>query len=205
MGFHRMHSGWFKSYSTRKQRRRNDMDTALYLLAGGLGVLGLTFAAVPLYKMFCQVTGFSGTPKVDVNKDKLAKIASTKPVDAPPISVTFDGTCPNMPWEFFPLSRTVQVRPGQTALAFFRAKNNSDKAITGVATYNVTPMEVGSFFNKVQCFCFEEQRLRPHEEIDMPVLFFIDPDIQKDSRLQHVRDIVLSYTFYKVDEDDDQD
>ena len=107
-----------------------------------------------------------------------------------------------MPWKFKPTQSEVKLIPGETALAFYTVTNTSDKAITGVATYNVHPPKAGLYFNKIQCFCFEEQRLQPHEEIDMPVFFFIDPEIVNDPALKNVHSITLSYTFFKTDEEE---
>ncbi len=106
-----------------------------------------------------------------------------------------------MPWGFHPLQLSVKVVPGETALSFFRASNHTNRAITGVASYNVHPPKAGLYFNKIQCFCFEEQRLRPGEEIDMPVFFFIGREILDDPSMEHVNNITLSYTFFKTGED----
>jgi len=108
-----------------------------------------------------------------------------------------------MPWKFKPQQQSVKVVPGETALAFYKATNPTKSAITGVATYNVFPPKAGLYFNKIQCFCFEEQRLRPGEEIDMPVFFFIDKEILTDASLDHVNNITLSYTFFKTGGDDE--
>ena len=110
-----------------------------------------------------------------------------------------------MPWSFTPVQLDVKVVPGETALSFFRVTNHSDKAITGVATYNVHPPKVGMYFQKIQCFCFEEQRLLPGETVDMPVFFFIDPEIADDPQVGYVRSVALSYTFFQTDQDDDED
>ena len=107
-----------------------------------------------------------------------------------------------MPWTFYPLQKSIDVYPGDTALAFFMAKNETNEAVTGVATYNVLPLKAGLYFNKIQCFCFEEQRLQPNEEIEMPVFFFLDPEIESDARFTDVEHIMLSYTFFPVDDDD---
>lgn len=163
-------------------------------------VFGVSYASVPLYKVFCQVTGFGGvTQRVEE-----AKATKVKPVSgAKIIRVDFDANVPpTLPWTFTPTQRSVKVVPGETALAFYTAKNLSNKAITGVATYNVQPPQVGLYFNKIQCFCFEEQRLGPGEQIDMPVFFFLDPEFADDPAMKNVSSIVLSYTFFKTGEED---
>ncbi|CAI7778146.1 unnamed protein product, partial [Closterium sp. NIES-53] len=104
-----------------------------------------------------------------------------------------------LPWRFIPTQREVRVRPGQSTLAFYTAHNKSDKPITGVSTYNVSPMKAGIYFNKIQCFCFEEQRLQPGETIDMPVFFYIDPEFATDPQMKNVNHLTLSYTFFRVD------
>ena len=154
-------------------------------------MLGLSFAAVPLYKMFCQQTGYGGTPKI-------AKSLTVKP-GTRYITVRFNADVdPNLPWEFIPLQKEVKVRTGEQALAYYRVKNKTDQEIVGMATYNVTPEKAGTYFNKVRCFCFEEQRLKPNQEIDMPVLFFIDPELEKEKKMDDIKTLTLSYTFFMV-------
>jgi len=223
-----------KNSSTTAER---NVAVAWYAVAAVIGALGATYAAVPLYKVFCQTTGFGGTTqRVRINEepsmvesmlqtvaDKLpmttarvhtwtdedaaAKLASLQPVEnAELIKVRFDSTVSDvMPWSFEPVQLDVQVVPGETALSFFRVTNHSDKAITGVATYNVHPPKVGLYFQKIQCFCFEEQRLLPGETVDMPVFFFLDPEIMDDPQVSYVRDVTLSYTFFQTDEDDENE
>lgn len=174
------------------------MRIAMYATAVAIGILGLSYAAVPLYQIFCQATGYGGTTQqADEEKFK-----TMKPVPgAKPITVHFNAdTSDSMPWTFVPQQRTVKVVPGETALAFYTAHNPSDAAVTGVSTYNVTPMRAGLYFHKIQCFCFEEQRLRPHEEIDMPIFFYIDPAILDDPVLHNLRSLTLSYTFFRTGE-----
>jgi len=118
-----------------------------------------------------------------------------------PIVITFNSDVSRkMPWTFLPEQKEVKVIPGEPALAFYKAKNNSNEAMTGVATYNVTPQKAGAYFNKVQCFCFDEQKLGPGEEVDMPVFFFIDPEILEDPNMKGVDRITLSYTFFKTED-----
>lgn len=184
-------------------QREGNRRTLLYLTGLGVFFLGASYAAVPLYKIFCQMTGFGGTTR---RSDILAAEKLTPREDAHPIRVTFDGGVSGMmPWSFRPQQRELVLVPGETALAFYTAKNMTDKPITGVATYNVYPPQSGVYFNKIQCFCFEEQRLKPHEEIDMPVFFFIDPEIVDDPSMTGVHNITLSYTFFKTDDVDEDD
>jgi len=118
---------------------------------------------------------------------------------AHPITVRFSAsTSDTLQWKFKPQQREVQVVPGETALAFYTAHNKTDEPIVGVATYNITPLKAGLYFNKIQCFCFDQQRLRPKEEVDMPVFFYIDPEFVNDPQMANVHDIVLSYTFFKA-------
>ena len=154
-----------RSFSSSMEEENNKV--AVYVAAIAVAMLGLTYASVPLYKLFCQVTGFGGTvQEVDANK----VVASKMQEDAYPVRVHFQTTVTDsLPWSFVPTQSYINVIPGETSLAFFTVKNKSDKAITGVATYMVNPTKMGLYFNKIQCFCFEEQRLRPGEEVDMPV------------------------------------
>ena len=109
-----------------------------------------------------------------------------------------------MPWKFRPSQKEVRIVPGETALAFFKAVNKSDKPVTGVATYNVTPMRAGIYFNKIQCFCFEEQRLGPKEEVDMPVFFYVDPEFLDDPLMDGIKTLTLSYTFFKTEHEEEE-
>lgn len=155
------------------------------------GMLALAYASVPLYEMFCRVTGFGGTPVVAQ--------AGDRPVLERTVRVRFDSNVdPNLPWRFQPLEREVKVQLGEEKLVFYRATNVSQRPIVGTATYNVTPEPAGPWFNKVQCFCFTEQLLQPGQSVDMPVIFFVDPDMDKDRRYDNVRTITLSYTFFEA-------
>lgn len=173
---------------------------AYYVGATAVLVFGLSYASVPLYKVFCQVTGYGGTTQ----RAEETKVVSVKPVDGGKVlRVDFTSNVHSeMPWSFRPTQRSIKLVPGETALAFYTVRNNSDRAITGVATYNVFPPKAGLYFNKIQCFCFEEQRLGAGEEIDMPVFFFIDPSFVADPAMQSVNIITLSYTFFKTGEED---
>jgi cytochrome c oxidase assembly protein subunit 11 len=139
----------------------------MYLASVVVGAVGMSYAAVPLYKAFCQATGYGGTTQVA----KQEKLATLVPVaGAREITITFNAEVSDaLPWTFVPQSKTIKVVPGETALAFYTATNKSKDALIGVSTYNVLPMKAGVHFNKIQCFCFDEQRLQPEEEVDMPV------------------------------------
>jgi len=155
------------------------------------GMLGLSYAAVPLYEAFCKATGFAGTP--------LVAQAGDRPVIARTVEVRFDSnTDANLPWRFQPVERAVKVHLGEEKLVFFRATNLSQRPVVGTATYNVTPEWTAGWFNKIQCFCFNEQLLQPGQSVDMPVLFFVDADMDKDRRYDDVRTITLSYTFFEA-------
>jgi cytochrome c oxidase assembly protein subunit 11 len=154
-------------------------------------MVGAAYASVPLYRLFCQVTGFDGTPRV-----------ATKPSDRvldKTMTIRFDANVgPGLPWRFEPVQTTTNVKIGENALAFYRATNTSDRPAWGMATYNVFPEQVAPFFNKLQCFCFTEQLLQPGESVEMPVSFFVDPQITGDKDAHAVTHITLSYTFYPV-------
>lgn len=163
-----------------------------FTLAGlVVAMLGLSYAAVPLYRIFCQVTGYAGTTQRAV----MAPEKASEQV----ISVRFDANISNdLEWQFKPLQRSMVLKIGEEKLAFYRATNTSNKAVTGTATFNVTPAIAGSYFNKIECFCFTEQTLQPGESVEMPVSFFIDPDILTDPDTRHVKEITLSYTFFEA-------
>ncbi|MBC6405711.1 MAG: cytochrome c oxidase assembly protein [Rhodospirillales bacterium] len=153
------------------------------------GMVGLSFAAVPLYRLFCQVTGYGGTPQ----------IADAVP-DAPferQMKIRFDANvAPGLPWQFEPEVRQVTVKIGEPTLIYYKARNMGELATAGTATFNVTPLKVGQYFGKVQCFCFTEQVLQPGQEIDMGVSFFVDPALAEDPNLDEVKTVTLSYTFF---------
>ena len=175
--------------------------TMVQMFALALGMLGLGFAAVPLYDLFCRVTGFGGTTQVASEGE--ARLASMLGLEAgaPEYSIRFDAnTARDLPWEFTPVQVTDTVTIGQRDMAFYTARNTSDRPITGTATFNVEPEQAGRYFNKIQCFCFTEQTLQPGEEIRMPVLYFIDPRALEDENMQGVEQITLSYTFHRSQE-----
>jgi cytochrome c oxidase assembly protein subunit 11 len=154
-------------------------------------MVGMAFAAVPLYEMFCQVTGLAGTTqRADAAPDSAI---------ARDISVRFDANIGNgLGWSFRPLTRSVEIKVGAVGEAVFVAENRTGQPTTGTAVFNVTPLEAGAYFNKIACFCFDEQTLQPGERIEMPVTFFVDPAIAENSDMDSVRTITLSYTFYPV-------
>ncbi|MBB3938468.1 cytochrome c oxidase assembly protein subunit 11 [Novosphingobium fluoreni] len=165
---------------------------ALMALAVAAAMLGLGFASVPLYRLFCQATGFDGTTQ-RVTEDEAAQIKAV----ANTMSIRFDANVERgMPWQFKPLQRTDDITIGVRDMALFWAKNTSDHAITGTASFNVEPEQVGKYFNKIQCFCFTEQTLKPGEEVRMPVLYYVDPAILNDPDAKDVEQITLSYTFH---------
>ncbi|XP_019349731.2 cytochrome c oxidase assembly protein COX11, mitochondrial [Alligator mississippiensis] len=179
----------------RDWRRRN--RTALtYVAATAVGMVGLAYAAVPLYRLYCQTTGLGGSAVAGHGSDH---IETMEPVKDRIIKVTFNADVhASLHWNFRPQQNEIYVVPGETALAFYKAKNSTDKPVIGISTYNVVPFEAGQYFNKIQCFCFEEQRLNPHEEVDMPVFFYIDPEFAEDPKMAKVDLITLSYTFFQA-------
>jgi len=169
--------------------RRKELTAAL-LVAVVAGMVGLSFAAVPLYRMFCQVTGFEGTTQ-------RAKAAPGE-VAGRSLTVRFNAdTDPALPWRFAPEQTAIAVKAGEQSLASFRATNLSKESVVGQAVFNVTPLKAGIYFDKIQCFCFSKQRLAPGESAEMPVVFFVDPDMLKDRNMDDVDTITLSYTFYR--------
>ncbi len=171
-----------------------DRNRRVAVLATGVAaaMLGLAYASVPLYRMFCQATGFGGT---------------TQRAEAPPaetsgksVSIRFDAnTSGNLAWSFHPVQTVMTVKLGEQNMAHYRAVNTSGRTVTGTAVFNVTPESAGIYFNKIQCFCFTEQTLKPGESIDMPVVFFVDPDIEADPDAANITEITLSYTMYPSD------
>ena len=178
---------------------KSNLKLGLYAGALALGMLGLGFAAVPLYRIFCQVTGFSGTTQRATEVQASAAERAGRKTGGATVSVRFDANVdPDLKWEFRPEQVTETVKLGQRQMAFFYAKNLTDKPITGQASFNVSPDQTGAYFNKVQCFCFTEQTLQPGEEVHMPVLFFVDPAIRQDADAAPVEQITLSYTFHRA-------
>ncbi|WP_439120518.1 cytochrome c oxidase assembly protein [Marivita sp.] len=166
--------------------------TALQAFAVVVFMGGLGWASVPLYDWFCRVTGFGGTTNV-------AEAGSVEIVDRT-IKVRFDASLERgMPWEFKPMQLEVELRLGEEGLAFYEAYNPTDRPIAGTASYNVAPYGAGLYFSKIACFCFEEQILMPGERVEMPVSFFVDPDIMNDTDAKFAKHITLSYTFHEIE------
>lgn len=162
-----------------------------------LSMVGLGFAAVPLYDLFCRVTGFGGTTQ---RYDPVAAAAEPQ-VLSNTMSIRFDANVsPKLPWKFYPEHPRDTVSVGARDMAIFIAENNSPNAVVGTASFNVTPDAAGKYFTKIQCFCFTEQRLEPGQQMRMPVLFFVDPKIMDDPDARDIQEITLSYTFHPVDE-----
>ncbi|XP_055983365.1 cytochrome c oxidase assembly protein COX11, mitochondrial [Sorex fumeus] len=179
--------------------RRRNRTVLTYVAAVAVGMLGASYAAVPLYRLYCQTTGLGGSTAVAGHSSD--QIENMVPVKDRIIKVTFNADVhASLQWNFRPQQTEIYVVPGETALAFYRAKNPTDKPVIGISTYNVVPFEAGQYFNKIQCFCFEEQRLNPQEEVDMPVFFYIDPEFAEDPRMVNVDFITLSYTFFEAKE-----
>ena len=171
----------------------------LYLSSAAVLACGLSYAAVPLYRLYCQASGY-GSAKQEIDFGN--KIESMERVEDRIITVRFEaGTSKTLRWKFKPQQKEVNLAPGETSLAFYTAINLTDKPIIGIATYNVIPFDAGQYFNKIQCFCFEEQQLNPGEEVDMPVFFYIDPDFMEDPKMAKYDELILSYTFFQSNEE----
>ncbi|MEE9272187.1 MAG: cytochrome c oxidase assembly protein [Robiginitomaculum sp.] len=171
------------------QNEGANKKTVFLLTLLTLAMLGLGMSAKPLYNTFCRVTGYGGTTRVADNQSQTI-------IDRD-IRIRFDTNVSDaLPWEFYPLDTSVNVKLGQNVLVFFGAKNLSDHPIVGTASYSVSPVKAAPFFDKVECFCFTEQLLEPGELVKMPVLFFVDPDLANDERLDDIKTITLSYTFH---------
>tara|TARA_R110002072_G_scaffold37321_2_gene109302 strand:+ start:524 stop:1120 length:597 start_codon:yes stop_codon:yes gene_type:complete len=173
---------------------QKNKKTVSIVLTMVCAMIGLSFASVPLYNVFCRVTGFGGTTQTS------AVFPSDDDVLDRKITVRFDGnTAPDMPWDFKPENISTTLQIGARGFANFIAENKSDETITGMAVFNVTPLKAGIYFHKVQCFCFGEQTLKPHERVNMPVLFYVDPALDTDRAMEDVKVITLSYSFFKTD------
>lgn len=172
---------------TKTHRRNLPIVIACVGFVGAM--VGMSYAAVPLYRIFCQVTGYGGTTQ-------RVEQASDTILDRK-VTIHFDANISGgLNWNFRPEKRDIEIRIGETVQANYVAVNASDKALTGQATYNVTPQAAGAYFNKVECFCFTETTLEPGEKLEMPVVFFVDPDIINDEDTRDISTITLSYTFY---------
>ena len=179
-----------KSNST--EQRQKNTHTVLTVFFVVIFMVALSFAAVPAYRLFCQVTGFGGTPQIS---ESLPNVTIDRN-----ITVKFNAdTNAKLPWQFKPEQREIQVKLGQRGITAYHAQNVAQIPVTGTAIYNVTPLKAGKYFHKIQCFCFEEQTLNPGEDIDMPVLFYVDPALNDDPNMQDITTITLSYTFFPAD------
>ncbi len=166
--------------------------TALNVSAIVLGMFCLAYASVPLYDLFCRVTGLGGTTQVAASTEGIKPIARS-------VDVRFNADVHRgLPWKFYPEQTEMRVRAGEQSLAFYWAENLSDKPVTGTSIYNVTPHKAGPYFSKIECFCFEEQVIQPGEKVRFPVSFFVDPAIADDKNLDDVRTMTLSYTFFEA-------
>lgn len=174
------------------KQQRSNRRIGLSVLGIVCMMLGLAYASVPLYRLFCQVTGYGGTPQVVENEAEHILKGSK-------IKVRFNGDVnSSLDWKFKPIQKQVEVALGEHTLIAYRAQNLGDQPVIGTATFNVTPLKVAPYFSKIECFCFTEQKLAPGETVDMPVSFYVDPELLNDSNAQEVKTITLSYTFYKA-------
>jgi len=174
--------------STSLGRRNRRLLAAISLVVAGM--VGMAYASVPLYKLFCQVTGFGGTTQI-------AEAAPAVLSTAPPVKVRFDANVnPKLAWQFTPVTAPVSLRPGEEITAYYRVTNIGETESVGTSTFNVTPAKAGPYFMKLECFCFTEQTLAPGQSMDMPVTFFLDPEMASDINTADVDEIVLSYTFF---------
>lgn len=186
-------------------RARAVRRTAALSVAGAVAMGALAFASVPLYRLFCQVTGYGGTPRIESSAPQVRTTLAdglAQEKEEVEFTVRFSAdVASDLPWEFEAEERVVKVRAGEQNRAWFRAKNlSSERAIVGQATFNVTPLKVGPYFHKVNCFCFNEQPLQPGEEARLDVQFFVDPNMLADAETKEVRTITLAYTFHFLEE-----
>ena len=177
-----------------KDQRDKTNNRLLALVAVvAMSMVGLAYASVPLYKLFCQVTGFGGTTQIATQAPEQALLT------AEPLAVRLDANVnPQLNWSFVPVEQEVSLKPGEEITAIYRATNIGAMPSTGTATFNVTPQKAGPYFMKIECFCFSEQTLQPGESVDMPVRFFLDSEIVSDINTSDIDEIVLSYTFFKA-------
>jgi cytochrome c oxidase assembly protein subunit 11 len=170
--------------------RTNNRTIGVVLASVAIGMVGVAFASVPLYRLFCAVTGYDGTPQIGAASPPGAVVQQ--------ITVRFNAnTNPNLPWEFAPVQAQIRLPLGEEQLAFYTARNQAATPVTGVALYNVTPDTVGKYFHKTACFCFNEQTLGPGESKQFPLSFWVDPAIAKDPNTADIHTITLSYTFFR--------
>ncbi|MBM3602806.1 MAG: cytochrome c oxidase assembly protein [Alphaproteobacteria bacterium] len=177
--------------------KRSNRKAAWLIVGLVVAMLGLSFASVPLYRLFCQVTGFGGTPKVvsQLGQGDVGQLSNRR------FTIRFNADhAPNLRVDFRPLQPQVSVQAGQAFLAHYRLVNQSDKPVTVMASYNVTPEKIAPYFNKIQCFCFQEQHLDAGQTVDLPVSFFVDTEVDKDTELADLHSVTLSYTYFEVKE-----
>jgi len=173
-------------------KNRRFLATVLGLASIVVGMAGLAYASVPLYDLFCKVTGYGGTPQI---AEMLPSVVGSREM-----TVRFNADVNrDLPWEFRPVNGKVVVRVGEPTLVYYRVKNLSDKTIIGTATYNVTPLRAGSYFSKIDCFCFAEQELKPGESVELPVSFFLETSIESDPSMEDINTVTLSYTFFELE------
>jgi cytochrome c oxidase assembly protein subunit 11 len=176
-----------------RDRNRSNRLVAGVCVAVFVGMVGLSYASVPLYQLFCQVTGYGGTTRVATD--------TLGPASEKTITVSFDANVADgFGWEFKPKQRSLTLRLGEKKTAYYVARNPYGRRSTGTAGFNVSPFAAGQYFNKIECFCFTEQTLQGGEQVDMPVVFFVDPEMLDDPLLQHTDTITLSYTLYEAEE-----
>lgn len=177
---------------------KSNSKTVISLVSIVVVMVGLSFASVPFYNWFCRVTGYGGTTNTAQN-------TSGEILDQT-ITIRFDASrARGMPWQFKPVQRTMEIRIGEVGLAFYEAHNPTDRVVSGTASYNVAPFSAGEFFTKIDCFCFEMQTLQPGETVQMPVTFYVDPDIINDRDAKNLTMITLSYTFHETDLPEDEE
>ena len=173
-------------------KNRRFLATVAGLVSIVVGMAGLAYASVPLYDLFCKVTGYGGTPQI---AEMLPSVVGSREM-----TIRFNADVNrDLPWEFRPVNGKVMVRVGEPTLVYYRVKNLSDKTIIGTATYNVTPLRAGSYFSKIDCFCFAEQELKPGETVDLHVSFFVETSIESDPSMEDINTVTLSYTFFELE------
>lgn len=181
-----------ENQSRQSQNEKSNRKVAIVCTGIFLSMIGAAYAAVPLYNLFCRATGFGGTTQVaDQESDRIIDRV---------VTVRFDGNVNHtLPWSFKPEHREIKIKMGETAQMNYVAVNKGSKTTVGTSVFNVTPLEAGAYFNKLQCFCFTEQALEPGQTVEMPVIFFVDPEMDNDPELKNVREITLSYTFFPAE------
>ncbi len=177
------------------ERARRNRQVLMLLTGLVAGMIGLAYASVPLYELFCRVTGFGGTTQ----RAETAPATIADP-NLRSVTVSFSADiAPDLPWRFYPARNKIEARIGETYRATYIAENLSDREITGSASFNVSPDLFGAYFVKIQCFCFERQTLKPHERVEMPVVFYLDPAMEQDAYLKRLSDVTLAYTFFRAE------